>query len=139
MEGFTVIENIFDAPEWNYIAKPAMELADSFCVVFPNGEDDEENPLLTGRRDFIGLSNLTAAPWPQMKNATVYSGSLTHTVKELFQTYLEEDEKTTGSLWNFSLFKGEEELLNVQDFNVGLINHGTVLTAHLKEKGMEMD
>lgn len=139
MENYSVIYNIFEKPtEWNSILKHALNLSDRFAIVFPNGEYDEENPLLTGKPDFDRLSNLTVESWPKMADSTLFSGVLNRETRGILYKYMNETpEKTTGSLWNFSLFQNEVELLNVQDFNVCTINLETDLIQILGQKNVD--
>lgn len=127
MEEFKIISNIFSAPVWESILKTGLDIADEVGIVFPNGEYDEENPLLTGMPDFIYLPSLTASSWPNMEDATIYRGKLTASLSALISKYMNESEETSYSLWNFSLYKNQVELLNVSDFNVCLIDSGTEL------------
>ena len=135
MEKFIVIENIAFEPFWNDLLEKALELADLFSVVYPDGEYDDENPLLSGKLEVYLLPNLQSEPWSSMKHASVYSGELTEQAKAFIRKYmLQTPDKTTDNLWNFSLFKNDVELLNLQDFDVCLIGAKTDLTAYFLKK-----
>lgn len=136
MEEYKVISNIFSAPVWDSILTTGLDIADEFGIVFPNGEYDEENPLLTGMLEFKNLPSLAANPWPNMEDATIYRGKLTDSSKALILKYMSDSEETSYSLWNLSLYKNEAELLNVQDFNVCLLDSGTELMNILEQENI---
>lgn len=62
MEKFFVIENISSEPFWNELLEKALELADHFSVVYPVGEYDDENPLMTWQLEVYLLPNLKSEP-----------------------------------------------------------------------------
>ena len=133
MKNFIVIENIFCFSKWNAVLDYALELADRFGVVFPDGEYDDENPLLAGKPEFGRLPDLTIEPWTSMEGASIYKGELTEQAKILIKEWMDDSpERWSGTLWNFSLFRNETELLNVQDFNVCLVEAETELTVYLE-------
>lgn len=136
MENYTVIYNIFSNPsDWNSILEIALDLADKFSIVYSDEEYNEENPLDTGKSDFFQLRNLVVEPWPNMAGINLYAGILDDSSKELIAKYMHSEAERDGySLWNFSLYKGDVELINVADFNVGVINLDSDLVRSLKEK-----
>lgn len=138
MENFFVIENISAEPFWNDLVEKVLDLADRFSVVYPDGPYDDENPLFTGKLEVCLLPDLQVGPWSFMENASVYSGELTELSKAFIKKYmLETPDKTTDLLWNFSLYKNNVELMNVQDFNVCLIASEKDLLANFSKKPTE--
>lgn len=132
MKNLIVIEDIFSFPRWNDVLNYALELADRFGVVFPDGEYNEENPLLAGKPEFERLPDLTIEPWNSMEDARIYKGDLTEQAKLLIKEWMDDsEERWSGTLWNFSLYQNEVELLNVQDFNVCLVELETELRVYL--------
>ncbi|EPD54129.1 hypothetical protein HMPREF1210_00114 [Paenisporosarcina sp. HGH0030] len=109
------INNIDSTPEWKKILTTVIEYSDEFAIVFPNGEYDADNPLLAGMLDFKNLPNISVSPWPNMKDSSVYRAELNDTSRNLILNYTLND--TFDSLWNFSLYKGDLEVLNVADFS----------------------
>lgn len=133
MRNYMVIENIYSFPTWDKLLHHALELADRFCVIYPDGEYDEENSLLNGKPEFEQLANLKIDSWSGMKDASVYSGELTEQTRILIKKYLDTaPDALTGSLWNCSLVSKGTELLNVQDFNVCLVKAETELKIYLE-------
>lgn len=134
MENFIVIHHISSFPLWNSLLENALELADSFGVVYPHGDFDKENPLLTGKPE-LEQFDLTREPWPNMKDAGIYTSRLSLASKDFIKKYMIDDPgKATYPLWNFSLYKNGTEILNVQDFSVCLIKSDTELTAMLDQQ-----
>ncbi|AIY06641.1 MULTISPECIES: hypothetical protein [Planococcus] len=140
MENFIVLEDISSSfSTWNMVLKAALEHADSFCVVFPNGEYEEENPLLTGKLEFERLQlKTTQKPWSNLEWATEYTSELNESSKAFIRKYMcLTPSKSTGTLWNFSLLKNGVELLNVQDFEVCILSAKTELIVHLNKQDGE--
>lgn len=139
MKNYTVIYNIFSNPsDWNSILEVALDLADKFSIVYSDEEYDEENPLETGKLDFFQLPNLTLEPWQDMAGVNLYTGTLDASSKELIIKYMHAEAERYGySLWNFSLYEGDVELLNVADFHDCLINMDSNLVRILKEKNID--
>lgn len=134
MKNFKVIENINQFTHWNVLLDLALEISDYFCIIYPDGEYDEENPLLTGKVDFDRQLHLESKPWEGMENSSVYSGELTEKAKGIIKKYMYFTSTNDNYLlWNFSLFKKDIELLNVQDFDVCLVQDNTELTYNLNK------
>lgn len=136
MNNEAIIENLFWNPrDWNAIFNAALSVADRFSIVYAEEKFDEENPLDTGKVEFFHLPNLTVEPWQNMAGVNSYHGQLEAKSKKLFKKYMHaEDEREGYSLWNFTLFEGAVELLNVQDFNVAILNLESNLVRLLIER-----
>lgn len=141
MDDFIVLEDISSSSStWNTVLKVALELADSFCIVFPNGEYEEENPLLTGKLEFEERlqQKTTQKPWSNLEWATEYIGELNESSEAFIRKYMYlTPSKSTGTLWNFSLLKNDVELLNVQDFEICILSANTELIVHLNKQDGE--
>lgn len=136
MKNDAMLENLFWNPsDWNAILEVALSLADRFSIVYAEEGFDEENPLDTGKLEFFQLPNLTVEPWQSMAGVNVYTGQLNAASRGLIKKYMYAEAEREGyGLWNFTLFEGEVELLNVQDFNVSIINLDSNLARILKER-----
>lgn len=134
MNDFTVISNIDSFQRWDMLLTVALNLADEFCVVYPNGEYDPENPLVNGKPEFESVPDLKVGRWPNMKDSSAYFGNLDDSIRKLILDFNHQSpDKDTSYLWYYSLYKGGIELLNVQDFTVCLLDLDTELTDCLEE------
>ena len=66
LNNFAVISSIDSFPRWDKLLTFALNLADEFCVIFPDGKYDPENPLVIGKPEFTALPNLKMGRWPNM-------------------------------------------------------------------------
>ena len=137
MRGYIVIFNICSTPEWEQILKIVIDFSDEFDIVFPNGEYDEDNPLLAGMLDFEKIPNISVSPWPNMEDSSVYRGELDDFSRDLILQYMINENKY-DTLWNFSLYKGGIDVLNVQDFNVCIIEPDQELITLLNQKNIDL-
>lgn len=135
LEDFIVISNIFSTPEWEQIFITVIGISNEFDIVYPNGEYDADNPLLAGKLDFEKVPNINISPWPNMEDSSVYRGVLDDSSKSLILQYALNE---SDSLWNFSLYKGNVQVLNVQDFNVCLIEPDPELIKLLNQKNIDL-
>ena len=135
MENFIVISNIFSTPEWDQIIKTIIDISSEFEIVYPNGEYDADNPLLAGKLDFEKVTNISVSPWPNMEDSSVYRGVLDDSSRSLILQYALNG---SDSLWNFSIYKDKVQVLNVQDFNVCLIEPSPELITLLNQKNIDL-
>jgi hypothetical protein len=135
LENFIVISNIFSSPEWEQIFNAVIGISNEFDIVYPNGEYDADNPLLAGKLDFEKVSNISVSPWLNMEDSSVYRGVLDDSSKSLILQYALNE---SDSLWNFSLYKDNVQVLNVQDFNVCLIEPDPELITLLNNNNIEL-
>ena len=135
MEDFIVISNIFSTPEWDQIIKTIIDISSKFEIVYPNVEYDADNPLLAGKLDFEKVPNISVSPWPNMECSSVYRGVLDDSSKSLILQYALNE---SDPLWNFSLYKDNVHVLNVQDFNVCLIEPDPELITLLKNNNIDL-
>ena len=136
MENFIVIESISSTPEWEQIFKTAIDICDSFSIVFPNGAFVEDNPLIAGKLDFENILNVTVSSWPKMEDSSVFSGELNDFSRNLFLQYAFNER--FPYLWNFSFSKDGLEVLNVQDFYVCLIEPYPELLEMLNNRNINL-
>ena len=130
-----VISNIFSTPEWEQIFNTVINISNEFDIVYPNGEYDADNPLLAGKLDFEKVTNISVSPWPNMEDSSVYRGVIYDSSKSLILQYAFNE---SDSLWNFSLYKDNVQVLNVQDFNVCLIEPSQELITLLNKQNINL-
>lgn len=118
-----VISNISLVNKWGSFFVKVLDYCDEFNIVFPNGEPDDENPLLNGRSDFWDLDNVKIEKWLGMEEATSLSGNLTETTRELFIKHIGDLEEGDVGLWQFTLLANKKEFLTIEDFTVCIINN----------------
>jgi hypothetical protein len=136
LKEYIVISSINSTPEWELILKTVIDFSNEFDIVFPNGEYDADNPLLTGMHEFTKIPNISVSPWSNMKDSSVYRGVLNDFSRNLILQYTLTD--TFDSLWNFSLYKGDLNVLNVADFSVGFIYPDPELITLLTPKNINL-
>lgn len=132
LNDFSVISFIGSFPSWDKLLTVALNLADEFCVIFPNGAYNPENPLVNGKPEFTSLANLKVGRWPNMKDSSAYFGSMDDSIRKLFLEFNDQaSDNDKDYLWHYSLYRDGIELLNVQDSTVCYIDLDTELTALL--------
>lgn len=91
-----------------------------FSIIYPNddlkGHYNAENPLLNGKKEVLALEGIKILPWEGMDDSIVISGKLSDAAKVFFYNSL-----ATRGLWNFSLWRGNEEVFAVSDFDNGIL------------------
>lgn len=132
---FIVISNVFSCSEWEQIIKTVIDISNEFEIVYPNGEYDADNPLLAGKLDFEKVPNISVSPWPNMEDSSVYKGVLDDCASSLILQYALNE---SDPIWNFSLYKDNVQVLNVQDFNVCLIKPDPELITLLNQKNIDL-
>ena len=135
LENFIVISNIFSTPAWEQIINTVIDISNEFDIVYPNGKYDADNPLLAGKLDFEKVSNISVSLWPNMEDSSVYRGVLDDSSRRLILQYALNE---ADPLWNYSLYKDNVQVLNVQDFNVCLIEPDSELITLLNQKNIDL-
>lgn len=136
MSEYIYINSIDSTPDWEQILKTVIEFSNEFDIVFPNGEYDADNPLLAGVLDFKKIPNICVSPWPNMKDSSVYRGALNDFSRNLILQYTLNN--TFDSLWNFSFYKGDLNVLNVSDFSECFIYPDPELITLLTQKDIDL-
>ncbi|MCF6138850.1 hypothetical protein [Pseudalkalibacillus berkeleyi] len=114
-----VYPNIMDFDDWEKVYKSCLTYANHFNIVYPIGKCDEENPLMTGKDEFLSLSGTIQKPWDGMQDSVVISGGLNSTAIFLFNKYIEPSFNGESSyLWQWQLLKEDVPCIEVSDFNV---------------------
>lgn len=139
MEKFIVIQNIEAEPEWPKLFGTALSVCDSFQIMYPDGEWEAENPLLTGKPEFEKLEGVQTFPWHGMKDSTVYSGSLSAESRELFWSHMvPREEECLYPLWNFDLYRKDKLVFSIQDFSVCLAYSYPEMLEIFAEQGIDL-
>jgi len=136
LRDYIVIHSITSTPEWEQILKSIINFSNEFDIAYPNGEYEEDNPLLAGKHDFEKIPNISVSPWPNMKDSSVYRGVLDDFSRNLILQYALNE--NYDLLWNFSLYKGELKVLHVADFTVCFIYPTPELITLLTQKNIDL-
>lgn len=139
MDFFVISHITLSAHKWNDLFARVLDYCDEFSIVFPDGEPDDENPLLNGKSDFWILDNVRVEKWTGMKEASMLSGSLTANVRELFVKYMGNMEEGDKGLWHFALLANKKEFLTVEDFTVCTIDNVKEHLEYLKSQGVNIE
>ncbi|MCA0983529.1 hypothetical protein LCL89_05610 [Halobacillus yeomjeoni] len=131
-----VCPNINDLANWKNIFEYAVKNSTRFSIVFPEGDPDDENPLLTGKNDFLNLENISISSWYGMDNSVKISGELCNESLNTFYKYITPSFTNEGSsLWHFELWDDSQPILSISDFNVCILNlDNQALNAIKKER-----
>ena len=85
----------------------------TFEICFPNdGEDDNENPLLYGKKEICSMDNIHIEEWDGMEGAIKVVGVLTDEVKQVFYKSLSE-----RGMWRYTFYRGGKQIVVVDDFD----------------------
>ena len=112
---YSVIYNTSSTDAWSQVFHICLEHCDSFRIFYPDGEYDQENPLLAGKDQFEKLPNNKILPWDGMKDSISIEGKLTEDAKALFLTFTE---PSYPELWSYQLLHNAIDFFEVQDFTV---------------------
>jgi len=131
---------IFHIPRyenWIQIFDYYLEECTRFRVFFPGAkhEYNPNNPLMTGKKEFASLSEVTIRPWEGMENSIQVDGPINQNTRNLFYKYLDDpSEGYRPLLWSFELLKNEKPLLRIEDFTVCLLNFDEEVISNLQRK-----
>lgn len=135
-----VIQNITSTVQWKDIFKYAISSGDKFTVTFPDGEFDEENPLMGGKDRFELLINLEVSKSTEMIDAVVLSGELNKAAATLLEECMAPSYNGFKPvLWNFNLLRDKEVLLEVSDFTVGFLYKTAPVIRFLEESKIDIN
>lgn len=113
-------EALIDKERYGELLEHFLKICTDFIVVYPNDEIEEDyekgNPLLSWKKEFMSLPNVTTSVYGGMENAIELHGHLSEEVKKIMRKALEKN-----LIWQYSLYKNEVKLFEVFDFNDGFI------------------
>jgi hypothetical protein len=134
-----VIPNIGTISEWKAIFLLCLKEADYFEVAYPLGEDDNDNPLIIGRDYFSSQPFIKSKSWELMDNSVLFYGELTSDIKNnIFKLVSPSFLGDKSDLWSFSLFKNNDKLLTISDFNVCTFHNLQEITKLLHKIGINI-
>lgn len=135
-----VIQNITSTDQWRRIFQYVLSFSDEFTVTFPEGTFDVENPLMGGKNKFELLKNLEVKKSTEMVDGVVLSGKLNKDAATLLEDYMSPSyEGFKPILWNFSLLKDNEILLEVSDFTVGFLSTADPMMHFLENENIDIN
>ena len=105
---------------WETCFHVLMEKADTFRIIFHGTKDafDADEYLNTGKQEFLKLPSITISPYEGMENSIEVTGELNRAAREVFLTFMAPSQP---DLWSFQFLKGNDVMLRVEDFTVGLL------------------
>lgn len=134
-----VISDISSNHYWEKLFKLMLNECDKFQVIFPDGVEDIENPLMGGKDFFINIITiLKVIPSDLMENSSEYSGMLTDEIRQKFIKFLKPSfigEKPL--LWHFRLLKCNEIYLTCSDFTVCILEEIEEVKSLLRKLGID--
>ncbi|MER2079832.1 hypothetical protein [Psychrobacillus psychrotolerans] len=130
MPEFFILQNTPSTPEWNNIFTTVLDHCDQFEVFYPDGEFDEENPLMGGKLDFEKLESTFSNTWDGMDNSVCIRGNLTSESKNIIFKFMEPSfSGDKPELWHINLLKSGTLYLSVEDFTVCVLeNHPEIIS-----------
>ncbi len=109
---------------WETCFHSLMEKSDTFRIIFKGNRDtsDADAFLNAGKWEFLNLPSVTISAYEGMENSIEVTGELSMAARELFQTFMAPAfEGWKPELWSFQFLQGNEVLLRIEDFTVGLL------------------
>jgi len=108
---------------WETCFHFAMGKSDTFRIIFQvhsNASDTEG--LNAGKQIFLNMHSITISPYRGMENSIEVTGELNMAAQEIFQNFMKPSfQGLKPDLWSFQFLKGNEVMLRVEDFTVGLL------------------
>ncbi len=119
-----LVHSISGFKEWATCFHSLMEKSDTFRIIFQGNRDasDADAFLNAGKREFLNMPSITISAYEGMENSIEVTGELNEAARELFQTFMAPAfQGWKPDLWSFQFLKGNEVLLRIEDFTVGLL------------------
>lgn len=138
-----VILNLVDFPRWEMLIDFYFDECDAFEIVFPDDTEssEEDNPLITGYKDFLNLPQINVTPWDGMQNSVRITGPLNAETKHTFYKYVKDqhDDQYPARLWTFFLIKNQTIVFKIDDFTVCILEQTPEIIAKLNKLGLYFD
>ena len=105
---------------WETCFHSLMEKSDTFRIIFQGNGDafDADEFLNAGKQEFLNMPSITLSPYEGMENSIEVTGELNTGTREVFLTFMAPSQP---DLWSFQFLKGNDVMLRVEDFTVGLL------------------
>ncbi len=104
---------------WETCFRFIIEKSDTFRIIFQGNTDasDADEFLNAGKREFLNIPSITISAYEGMENCIEVIGELNIATRKLFLTFMTPSQP---DLWSFQFLKGNDVMLRVEDFTVGL-------------------
>ena len=109
---------------WETCFHSLMEKSDTFRIIFQGNRDafDADTLLNAGKQEFLNMPSITTSPYGGMENSIEVVGELNVVAREVFLTFMAPAfQGWKPDLWSFQFSKGNDVILRVEDFTVGLL------------------
>lgn len=118
-----LIPNISAFQAWETCFHSLMEKSDLFRIIFQVHSDAfDADGLNAGKQEFLKLPSITVSPYEGMENSIEVTGELNMVARKVFQTLMTPSfHGWKSALWSFQFLKGNDVMLRVEDFTVGLL------------------
>ncbi len=105
---------------WETCFHSLMEKSDTFRIIFQGNRNafDADTFLNAGKQEFLKLPSITISAYEGMENSIEVTGELNIVAREVFLTFMS---PSKPNLWSFQFLKGNDVMLRVEDFTVGLL------------------
>ncbi|TGB03662.1 hypothetical protein [Halobacillus salinus] len=135
-----VCSDITSLTNWKRVFEYAIDHSTSFSIVFPEGEPDDENPLLTGKSDFLRLEEVTVNTWDGMADSIIVSGRLCNEALNTFRKYMTPSFSNEGALlWHFDLFNEMNPVMSISDFHVCILHLDQQALDVMKQENLSLE
>jgi len=118
-----LIHNIVGFKGWETCFRSIMEKADTFQIIFQVQSDalDAEG-LNAGKQEFLNLPSIRISAYGGMEDSIQVAGELKMGARELFLRFMAPAfQGYKPDLWSFQFLEGDDVVLKVEDFTVGLL------------------
>ena len=118
-----LIHSISGFKGWETCFYFIMDKSDTFRIIFQSQSDTlDEDGLNAGKPQFLETPSITVSPYGGMENSIEATGELNMAARETFLIYMEPSfHGYKSDLWSFQFLKGNDVMLRVEDFTVGLL------------------
>jgi hypothetical protein len=118
-----LVHNIPGFKGWETCFHNTMEKCDTFRIIFQGRSDVfDADGLNAGKPEFLNMPSITISPYEGMENSIEVTGELSTAAREVFLTFMAPAfQGYIPGLWSFQFLKGNEVMLRVEDFTVGLL------------------
>ena len=115
-----LIHHIPGFKAWETCFHALIQKSDTFRIIFQGTKYafDADDLLNAGKQEFLNIPSITISPYQGMENSIEVTGQLNMLAREVFQTFMAPSQP---ALWSFQFLQGNDVMLRVEDFTVGLL------------------